>query len=208
MKLLGDALIQRVLPSLSHIIKRLPDNSTVYDLGAGRGRHTLCSLRAGHNVIAVERKADTFADLTKITQAEGTRDNLTLVIDDYLNVDPTKLGSGNLAIATGMLQHSKDREELEKRISYIKYLAGEPGASIFIEMLIDMKWDGKYPDGRISINQAEFESLFCKSNRQPLVKKNMASANPLTLAGHGVFQSIIIVLLSVTSMHSLSPRQS
>jgi hypothetical protein len=137
-ELLGDALVGRVLPSLGHIIERLPDNSTVIDLGAGRGRHTLCALRNEHEVIAVERKAETFADLTKITKDEFLFENLTLIIDDYLNIDPTKVGFANLAIATGMLQHSRDREELTRRLSYIKYLAGEPGASIFIELLHDV----------------------------------------------------------------------
>jgi len=157
---LGEAeLSERGLPILKHLMARLPTHSTVFDLGAGRGRHSLFALNCGHHVIAVERKGETFADLEKILHSKYLHHDLTLVQGDYLTLDPDVVGVANLVIATGMLQHAKDKAELITRLTHIKRLAGAPGASVFIEMLFDMKWDKKKPKGRVDISKSGFESL-------------------------------------------------
>jgi hypothetical protein len=152
-------LIQRTLPSLQNIIQRLPLNSIVFDVGAGRGRHTLFALENKCRVVAIERKAETFADLASLAPTVNSDTRLTLIEDDYLNLDTNNIGYANLVIAAGMLQHSADRIELEERLKCLKNLAGEPGGSVFIEMLLDVKWNGEYPENRIQIDQSDFETL-------------------------------------------------
>ena len=155
-------LVNRALPSLQNIIQRLPLNSIVFDVGAGRGRHTLFALKNRCRVVAIERKAETFSDLKTLAPNMSPDGKLTLIEDDYLNVDTDLIGYANLVIAAGMLQHCADQFELVERLECLKKLAGEPGGSVFIEMLLDVKWNGEYPDNRIQINQADFEALLAQ----------------------------------------------
>jgi hypothetical protein len=158
----GDAraLAARTLPSLAHVIDRLPANSTVIDLGAGRGRHTIYALFAGHDVIAVERKDEALTDLRRAITATGEpAERATIISGDYAELDPGNYDDADLVISTGALQHVESREELDQKLKLIGALANAPGAQIYIEMLFSMRFDGKQAtDGRIEIGIAEFEA--------------------------------------------------
>jgi len=158
----GDAkmLAARTLPSLAHVIDHLPPNSTVIDLGAGRGRHTVYTLLAGHDVIAVERKEETLHDLRKAIAASGKPGERAVVIaGDYAGLDADNYSDADLVIATGVLQHVETHEELDRKLKLIASLANAPGAQVYIEMLFSMRFDGKpAADGRLEIGIPDFET--------------------------------------------------
>lgn len=153
------ALAARALPALAHVIDRLPPNSTVIDLGAGRGRHTIYALYAGHDVIAVERKEAALSDLRTAIAATGKLAERAVVIHgDYAGLVPEGYDDADLVISTGALQHAETHEELGKKLKLIAELASAPGAQAYIEMLFNMRFDGKpAEDGRLEIAVEEFE---------------------------------------------------
>lgn len=155
------ALVDRTLPGLRFVISTLAKRDTVFDLGAGMGRHALAALQAGHDVVAAEIKPDVAKKLNEnIELLEHDPDRYTVVNDDFLSLTVDKFGVADLVMATGVLQHSRSLDELRQRLGHMADLAGQFGAMIYIEMLFDMRFDDAEPeDGRIKITMAEFESL-------------------------------------------------
>ena len=160
----GAGLALRAIPALVHVIDHLPRNSMVFDLGAGRGRHTLYALRAGHTVLAVDRKNEAISDLrTNVSMIGAAPPAATIEMGDYAEIDSGKYGTADLVVITGVLQHVKSVEELDERLRVIGRYATKPDGQIFIEMLFDMKFDGKEPsDGRLKISVPEFEQRLDK----------------------------------------------
>jgi SAM-dependent methyltransferase len=131
----GSALSFRALPSLAYVIDRLPNNSMVYDIGAGRGRHTLYALKAGHRVVAVERRTETLSDLRQHVQSLGSASNRAVIVEgDYLVVRLEQYDPADLVIATGLLQLSRSFDELQQSLQHLGQFAAESNAIIFIEM--------------------------------------------------------------------------
>ena len=156
-------LASRALPSLKAVIDGLPKASIVFDLGAGYGRHTMAASIAGHDVLAVERKASVCEclqqDLESVPRGCGL---VTVMHRDYLEVSPETDGLADLVICTGVLQHARSMDDLRKRIEHLATLAGQPAAIVYIEMLFDMLFDGRAPaDGRLQISTSQFEDLLC-----------------------------------------------
>ncbi|OQA33308.1 MAG: Methyltransferase domain protein [Betaproteobacteria bacterium ADurb.Bin341] len=181
-QLTTDALADRCLPQLRPRLEGLPPQSLVADFGAGRGRHSLYALRLGHSVLAVEKRADTFADLKQNLERSGVAvDRFRLVEGDYLDVAPLPDEQVNLLVMTGVLQHCVDRDDLIQRLTYlgtVVSLSPDPsplpgrgevraplrgfhnkGGMIYIEMLFNMKFDGQPKPGRVEISVQEFERL-------------------------------------------------
>ncbi len=156
-----DALCSRSLPHLARLIDGLRAGSLVIDLGAGRGRHSLYALRAGHSVVAVDRRADAIGDLHSFAQEGGAHSGrLRAIVADFASEPLNEYENADLVIATGVLQHSKSAAELEDKLRLMSRLASAPGGAVFIEMLLEMKFDGQPPtDGRLSISQTQFENL-------------------------------------------------
>jgi hypothetical protein len=153
-----EELAWRALPSLARIIADLPPKSIVYDLGAGRGRHTLLAVQQGHSVIAVDRRADAVSDIRASLAVLGEVGRRASVLHgDYIEV-VSQASSANLVIAAGVLQHCKSFTELGQRLEFMARLADEPNAMIFIEMLFDMRFDERpASDGRLALDRSEFE---------------------------------------------------
>ncbi|MEQ1812604.1 MAG: class I SAM-dependent methyltransferase [Terricaulis sp.] len=154
-------LASRALPSLNTVIDGLPKARMVFDLGAGYGRHTMAASIAGHDVLAVERKASVCEclrlDLESLPRGCGM---VTVTHLDYLDVSPETAGLADLVICTGVLQHARSTDDLQKRIEHLATLAGMPSAIVYIEMLFDMLFDGRAPsDGRLHISIPQFEDL-------------------------------------------------
>lgn len=155
-----DALADRCLPHLRPIVEGLPEKALVADFGAGRGRHSLYALRLGHRVLAVEKRADTFADLKANLERSGVAaDRWRLVEGDYLEVDPRPTGQVDLLVITGVLQHCIDRDDLIRRLAHLGAVVTKPGGMIYIEMLFNMKFDGQPKPGRVEISVEDFERL-------------------------------------------------
>jgi len=152
------ALTHRALTSLKFIIDLLPKGSRVFDFGCGRGRHTFAALAAGHSVVAVDRNPSICEGLRKDLETLGEEGKRASVVeDDYVNLTPAAFGTPDLVIVTGVLQHSRSREELSRRLNHIADMARHPASQIYIEMLFDMLFDGVPPeDGRIDIVPDEF----------------------------------------------------
>ncbi|MBS1197719.1 MAG: Methyltransferase domain [Proteobacteria bacterium] len=160
MALTTGVLADRSLPNLRPLLEKLPPQSLVADFGAGRGRHSLYAARLGHSVLAVEKRADTFADLRLNLERAGVPgDRMRLVGGDYLDVDPLPTEKIDLLVVTGVLQHCVDRNDLTRRLTHLADVTPKAGAIIFIEMLFDMKFDGKPKPGRVEISVEEFEHL-------------------------------------------------
>jgi len=155
-----DALADRALPNLRFLLEQLPARALVADFGAGRGRHSLYAARWGHVLLAVEKRTDTFAELALNLERAGVPANrMRLVEEDYLDVRPLARENIALLIAAGVLQHACDREDLSRRLSHLAAVTPKAGAMVFIEMLFDMKFDGKVKPGRVKISVPEFEAL-------------------------------------------------
>lgn len=154
-------LASRALASLNVVINRLPTASTVFDLGAGYGRHTMAASSAGHDVLAVDRKKVVCErlrhDLATLPPGSG---KVAIIHSDFLDVSAESAGLADLIICTGALQHACNVEDLTNRLVHIAHLASQPAALIYIEMLFDMILDGLPPtDGRVNITHSEFEGL-------------------------------------------------
>jgi hypothetical protein len=108
-------------------------------------------------VVAVEREARSVADLRKAIDIAGLQGMVRVIHDDYANIELR--GKAALTVATGVLQHCQTHEELSKRLDLIRDCAVmEPLATIYLEVLLHMKFDGKPPtDGRLEISQDAFE---------------------------------------------------
>lgn len=159
-ELTTDALADRCLPHLRPILEGLPPKALVADFGAGRGRHALYALRLGHCLLAVEKRADTFADLKlNLARAGVAAERFRLVAGDYLEVDPLPSEKVDLVVITGVLQHCIDRDDLIRRLSHLGTVVSKPGGAIYIEMLFNMKFDGQPKPGRVEISVEEFERL-------------------------------------------------
>ena len=177
-----ESLTRRTLPYLQHILETLPPQSRVLDLGAGRGRHSLAALRMNHYVVAIERNEKSFEDLTRFISQLGENDSRSdLRCEDYLTTTIESVGPIDLVINTGVLQHTRDPEDLRTHLRHIANFAFAPNALAFIEMLFDMTFDGKPPaDGRFCWTRPAFEeilseefpsSLWCvKIVRGPIVR--------------------------------------
>lgn len=152
------ALANRALSSLAHIIDKLLANSHVVDFGCGRGRHTLYALLKGHHVIAIDKQSKACEDLAiNLNHAGILQEYYEILENDFLDVDQQSICSADLVIITGVLQHCQDAAELTSRLCCIRDAANKPGATIFIEMLFDMKFDGNPPAGRLNISVKSFE---------------------------------------------------
>lgn len=159
-ELTTDALAERSLPHLRPLLEKLLPKSLVADFGAGRGRHSLYALRLGHSVLAVEKRADTFADLKlNLERAGVTADRLRLVEGDYHEVEPLPAERIDLLVITGVLQHCVDRDDLTSRLAHLGAVVTKPGGMVYIEMLFDMKFDGQPKPGRVEISVDDFERL-------------------------------------------------
>lgn len=156
-----ESLARRTLPYLQHILETLPSQSRVLDLGAGRGRHSLAALRLNHYVVAIERNEKSFEDLTRFISQLGENDSRAeLRCEDYTTITSESVGPIDLVINTGVLQRTRDPEDLRKHLRHIANFAFAPNALVFIEMLFDMTFDGKPPaDGRFSWTRPAFEEL-------------------------------------------------
>ena len=153
-------LVGRALPSLKFIIEHLPERSRVLDLGAGYGRHSFAALQAGHDVCAIERNEGVCDVFRSDLAASGLAlDRVNLIHDDYMNVSTETVGTANLVVATGVLQHSSDDADLRRRLECMHRVADQPGSIIYIEMLFDMLFDGAPPKGRVALGPSEFEDL-------------------------------------------------
>jgi hypothetical protein len=86
-------------------------------------------------------------------------DRVNLIHDDYMNVSTETVGTANLVVATGVLQHSSDDADLRRRLECMHRVADQPGSIIYIEMLFDMLFDGAPPKGRVALGPSEFEDL-------------------------------------------------
>ena len=162
-ELTTDALADRSLSHLRLLIQKLPPKSLVADFGAGRGRHSFYALRLGHCVLAVEKRADTLADLRlNLDHAGVGADRVRLVEGDYLDVDPLPGEKIDLLVLTGVLQHCADRADLTRRLAHLADVTPKAGAMIYIEMLFDMKFDGKHKPGRVEISVDDFDCLLAQ----------------------------------------------
>jgi hypothetical protein len=154
-------LAARSLPVLTHILSDYPKGTLVMDVGAGRGRHTLLAQSYGHRVIAVERQHAVFEDL--VENARVCDESVTLTDfkrTDFTQIEADSFESPQMVICTGVLQHARNKGELIMQINRLREFAGRPGASIYIEMLLGMKFDDSPPnDGRIEISIGEFEKV-------------------------------------------------
>jgi SAM-dependent methyltransferase len=157
-------LSSRALPALRLMIERLPKPSRVFDLGCGRGRHTCLALMAGHDVIAVDRKPSICEALQADIAALGLdRSRFAIIQDDFINISPAAMGSADLVIVTGVLQHAQDGAELARRLEHLARLAANPTSAIYIEMLCNMLFDGSPPrDGRMTIEPEAFRHMLCE----------------------------------------------
>lgn len=152
-------LAKRSLPGLQYVIDHLPQNSVVFDLGCGRGRHTLYALLAGHSVVASDRNKDALTDLRGYADAiPQIEQNVVICEGDYLDLKQEAYDSPELVIVTGVLQHVSSIDELTHRLGFFRSLVDNPNDFLYIEMLFDMRFDG-HPaaDGRAEIKRAEFE---------------------------------------------------
>ena len=154
-------LSARALPSLRAVIGDLPKASTVFDLGSGYGRHTLAASIAGHDVLAVERKAHVCERLREDAKSLAPKGGKVAVVQgDFLDMTPETIGIAELVICTGVLQHARHVDDLSDQLSKLASFANQPAALIYIEMLFDMLFDGRPPsDGRIQISCRQFEEL-------------------------------------------------
>jgi SAM-dependent methyltransferase len=161
----AESLADRALPNLQFILSRLSHQSRIFDLGSGYGRHTIAALLAGHTVLAVEIKASVSKDLAAvIAQLAAKVQNCTIVNDDYVHVQPKTVGFADLVISTGVLQHSRNKRDMNRRLEHLAMLASLPAAMIYIEMLFDMRFDRRKPkDGRIEISPDDFEIALKKA---------------------------------------------
>ena len=155
-----DELADRSLPGLKHLLDRLDRGSLFADFGAGRGRHALYATRAGHHLLAVERRSDTFEDLSRnLNQAGVDPDRTRLVLGDYLDCLPADFPPVDLLAIVGVLQHATDEEDLRSRLRHLAHWVTRPGGMIYIEMLFDMRFDGEPRPGRVEIPLQGFEGL-------------------------------------------------
>ena len=157
-------LQRRSLPVLKHIMTRLDQFHRVLDIGAGLGRHSLLALENRQDVVSIEIKESAVEQLSSNLKSALKKFNLSekkslVVQQDYMNCDAADIGEVDLIIAAGVLQHAKSAEDLHIRLQKILSFAHKPGTRIYIECLLDMRFDEKSPkDGRYKVNQAEFET--------------------------------------------------
>jgi SAM-dependent methyltransferase len=154
-------LTGRALESLRVVIRSLPKSSIVFDLGSGYGRHTFLASTAGHEVLAVDRKKAVFDRLRdNLVTLPRKHGRVSVRHCDLRDVSVESSGLADLVICTGVLQHARDVDDLSSQLAHISKLAGQPAALIYIEMLFEMRFDGRPPiDGRLKITPAEFEGL-------------------------------------------------
>lgn len=153
-------LAARSLSALAYLLEKPGGSLKMVDIGAGRGRHSLFALRLGYTVSAIECKDKTFNDLKGYVAEAGYEDRCTTVLADFMNLDVGIQDQADVVVCTGMLQHAKNEKELYLNLERLRDYANVPAGLVFIEMLFEMKFDGKPPaDGRIAILPAQFEAL-------------------------------------------------
>jgi SAM-dependent methyltransferase len=156
-----EKLANRALPYLLHVLAALPPGRLILDLGAGRGRHAVAALKLGHRVFAVERNQSACEDLQSFASQLGDLNGrLNLRCEDYFSTNAETLGTVDLVIATGILQHTTNPGNLRKHLRHLKSFAVAPYSKLYIEMLFDMRFDGETPsDGRFEWTQSPFEEI-------------------------------------------------
>lgn len=153
-------LAARSLPALAYLLEKPGGSIKMVDIGAGRGRHSLFALRLGYTVSAIECKDKTFNDLRNYVAEAGYEERCSTVLADFMSLDVGIEDQADMVVCTGMLQHAKHEKELYLNLQRLRDYANVPAGLVFIEMLFEMKFDGKPPaDGRIAILPEQFESL-------------------------------------------------
>ena len=151
------ALAQRSLPGVAALLRNLPPASVVFDFGAGRGRHAFAAAALGHRVVAVEVKPDVCRSLEEIAAGQPGQ-QMTVACSRYQDVTLEKLGYADVLLVTGVLQHRRDPAELEADLAHLRSFLGHIHATLYVEMLFDMTFDGQpAADGRYPFSQDEFE---------------------------------------------------
>jgi SAM-dependent methyltransferase len=154
-------LAERALPYVAHVLQTMRPGSSVLDLGAGRGRHVIAALKRGHRVFAIERNQKACADMRSfVSQIGGIDCSFDVLCEDYLDTDPETVGLVDFVIITGVLQHTTNPADLRKHLRHIREFTFAPYSRLCIEMLFDMRMDGRTPtDGRFDWSQAPFEEI-------------------------------------------------
>jgi uncharacterized membrane protein len=162
-----DALVRRSLQGVQYVLNHLPPQSTVFDFGSGRGRHTLAAAAQGHEVLAVEKKSEVSAELERMVQ-EAAYSQVKVRCADYRQVTPEEAGEPDLVVITGVLQHASSLDELVHDLRHLRSFVSHPDSVLYVEMLFDMTFDGRPPgDGRVACSPEEFEALLTEEFLAP-----------------------------------------
>jgi len=104
-----------VIPYIESV-KKIPENCVVLEVGCGRGGNLYPFLERGLRVVGIDKDDASVKFATEFFKNCGHVEKLTLLNENFYEVDPDSVPKANLVVIRDVLEHMANRESFFKRL--------------------------------------------------------------------------------------------
>jgi SAM-dependent methyltransferase len=116
-----------VIPSIESV-RKISEDSVVLEIGCGFGGNLKPFFEKGCRVIGIDKSENIMKCVEEFSECGKNTDNLTLMNDNFYEVNPNSIPKANLVLIRDVLEHIVDRKNFFERLK--DFLASD--ALIFI----------------------------------------------------------------------------